>query len=311
MKIFTTIHDAKRELDSCVATIGKYDGMHIGHQKILDELIEQSRTLSKPSVVILSEPQPDEFFARETASTRLNHFQDKVKFLQDYGINAVYRLKFDYDLSQQTPDDFVRNFLIGGLGVKRLVIGDDFRFGVNRSGNHELLQKLASELDYQVITIAPCFNQSERVSSTLVKQYLHAGDCKRVRELLGRPYSISGKIIRGRQLGRQLGAPTANVELLVKSLPMTGVFTVIARIKELEFIGAANMGYNPTIDDSKTPSLEVHLLDFNDDIYGETMQVSFVEKIRNEEKFANLDELRTQIFLDIEHARNFFRCVEK
>src|SRR5688572_4976857 len=139
MKILTTIQEAQQEFGSCVATIGKYDGMHLGHQKILDELLNQARTLSLPSVVILSEPQPDEFFSKGNGAPRLNHFQDKVDFLDEYGIDGVYRLKFDYELSQQTPDDFVRNFLVAGLGIKRLVIGDDFRFGVNRSGSHVLL----------------------------------------------------------------------------------------------------------------------------------------------------------------------------
>jgi riboflavin kinase/FMN adenylyltransferase len=306
MKILTTIQEAQREFDSCVATIGKYDGMHLGHQKILDELLQQARALSLPSLVILSEPQPDEFFSRGNGAPRLNHFQDKVEFLDEYGVDAVYRLEFDYQLSQQTPDSFVRKFLVAGLGIKRLVIGDDFRFGVNRSGNQALLQKMSSELGYQVIAVPACLTHGERVSSTLVKQYLHAGDCQRVRELLGRPYSISGKIIKGRQLGRLLGTPTANLELLVKSLPMTGIFTVIATVRGAEFKGAANAGYNPTVDDTLTPSIEVHLLDFNDDIYGETMHVQFVEKLRNEEKFANLEELKTQIALDLEQTRKFF-----
>lgn len=310
MKILTTIEEAQQELTSCVATIGKYDGMHLGHQKILDELLRQARMLALPSVVILSEPQPDEFFSRGNGTPRLNHFQDKVDFLCQYGVDAVYRLKFDYELSQQTPDDFVRNFLVAGLGMKRLVVGDDFRFGVNRSGNHALLQRMADELGYQLVAVGPCLNRGERVSSTLVKQYLHAGDCERVRELLGRPYSISGKIIKGRQLGRLLGAPTANLELLVNSLPMTGIFTVIATVKGATFTGAASAGYNPTVNDGKTASLEVHLLDFNDDIYGEIMQVSFIRKLRNEEKFANLEELKTQIALDLEQTRKFFASTE-
>lgn len=307
MKIFTTPHEVQQKIAGCVATIGKYDGMHLAHQKILDEVLAQSRTLSLPSMVILSEPQPDEFFARGSVSPRLNHFQDKVDFLEHYGIDAVYRLKFDHELSQQTPDDFVRNFLVTGLGMKRLVIGDDFHFGVNRSGNHALLQTMGSELDFEVIALPPCFNRGERVSSTLVKHYLHAGDCRRVQELLGRFYSISGKIIKGRQLGRVLGVPTANVELIAKTLPTNGVFIVTGRIKGAVFNGVASAGYNPTIADTKTPSLEVHLLDFNDDIYGETITVSFIEKLRNEEKFANLDELKKQIGFDLEQAREFFQ----
>jgi riboflavin kinase/FMN adenylyltransferase len=315
MKIFTNLQEAKPDIDACVATIGKYDGMHLGHQKILDEVLQQANALSLPSVVILSEPQPDEFFARTPVSPRLNHFHDKVDFLHHYGIDAVYRLNFDHELSQQTPHTFVRNFLVAGLGIKRLVIGDDFRFGVNRTGNHALLHAMASELDYKVIAVHPCFNQGERVSSTLVKHYLQTGNCQRVRELLGRPYSISGKIIKGRQLGRLLGAPTANIELLTQSLPMSGIFTVIAQINGIEFNGiefngVASIGYNPTVDDSLTPSLEVHLLDFNNDIYGEIMRVSFIEKIRNEEKFANLDELRKQISLDIAQTRMMFTAMK-
>jgi riboflavin kinase / FMN adenylyltransferase len=310
MKVLTTIHEAQQEFASCVATIGKYDGMHLGHQKILDELLNQARMLSLPSVVILSEPQPEEFFSKGNGAPRLNHFQDKVDFLENYGVNAVYRLKFDYELSQQTPDDFVRKFLVAGLGIKRLVIGDDFRFGVNRSGSRTLLQEMSTELDYQVISIPSCLNRGERVSSTLVKQYLHAGDCERVRELLGRPYSISGRIIKGRQLGRSLGAPTANLKLFTKSLPMTGIFTVISTVRGMEFKGAASVGYNPTVDDTLTPSIEVHLLDFSEDIYGEIMQVSFIKKLRNEEKFANLEELKTQIALDLEQTREFFASNE-
>jgi riboflavin kinase/FMN adenylyltransferase len=310
MKIVTNLQEAKQEIDACVATIGKYDGMHLGHQKILDAVLQQARALTLPSVVILSEPQPDEFFARAPVSPRLNHFYDKVDFLHHYGIDAVYRLNFDHELSQQTPDAFVRNFLVAGLGMKRLVIGDDFRFGINRSGNHELLQAMANELDYEVIAVHPCFNQGERVSSTLVKQYLQAGNCQRVRELLGRSYSISGRIIKGRQLGRLLGAPTANIELLTQSLPMSGIFTVIAQVNGIEFNGVANIGYNPTVDDTLTPSIEVHLLDFNNDIYGEIMRVSFIEKIRNEEKFANLDELKHQISLDIAQTRMLFKAMQ-
>ncbi len=307
MNVFTNIHEVKAKFAGCVATIGKYDGMHLGHQKILDEVLQQSRNLSVPSMVILSEPQPDEFFARGTISPRLNHFQDKVDFLQSYGIDAVYRLKFDHELSQQTPQDFVRNFLVGGLGMKRLIIGDDFHFGVNRSGNQAVLQTMAREFGYEVIAVSPCFNGGERVSSTLVKQYLHAGDCQRVQELLGRPYSISGKIIKGRQLGRELGAPTANVELLARSLPMTGIFIVKAKIHGTVFNGVASAGFNPTIDETRVPSLEVHLLDFNGDIYGETISVSFIKKLRNEEKYANLEELKKQIQFDLQQTKEFFQ----
>lgn len=306
MKILDSLTNAKHWSGNCVATIGKYDGMHLGHQRILDALLVEAANRNLPAVVILSEPQPEEFFAGAEAPPRLNHFRDKVDFLAGYGVDAVYHLQFDQALSQQSAGDFVQRFLVAGLGLRSLVIGDDFRFGRNRGGDMTLLQRMGSELGYRVTSVAPCRDADERVSSTLVRQCLQGGDCDRVLRLLGRPYSISGTVIRGRQLGRQLGVPTANVELLTTNLPMMGVFMVRAGVAGRLLQGVASLGFNPTIADGLAPALEVHLLDFNGDIYGERMQVHFLRKLRNEEKFAGLPELLTQIRLDIAQARAGF-----
>lgn len=306
MKILDSLDAARRWSPHCVATIGKYDGMHLGHQRILDALRADAAQRKLPSLVVLSEPQPEEFFAGLEAPPRLNHFQDKVDFLETYGIDAVYRMRFDAALSQQEADAFVRQFLVEGLGLKSLVVGDDFHFGRNRGGNFALLQTLGVELGFDVASIAPCVDGGERISSTLVRQCLLDGDCARAARLLGRPYSISGTVIEGRKLGRTIGVPTANVELLAPRLPMSGVFAVRVDLPGNEFEGVANMGVKPTVDSTLKPSLEVHIFDFKGDLYGDRIRVHFLRKLRDEQTFAGLPQLQEQIARDIEQARAFF-----
>ena len=306
MKILDSLTAARRWSQHCVATIGKYDGMHLGHQRILDAVRADAASRKLPTLVILSEPQPEEFFAGMDAPPRLNHFQDKVDFLENYGIDAVYRLRFDEALSQQGAEDFVRQFLAEGLGLRSLVIGDDFRFGRNRTGDIALLRKLGEELGFGITAVEPCVDAGARISSTLVRQCLAAGDCERVMRLLGRPYSIGGTVIEGRKLGRTIGVPTANIELRTAKLPMTGVFAVKVSLPPGELEGVANLGFKPTVDATARPSLEVHLLDFKGDLYGEHLQVQFMRKLREEQKFAGLPQLQEQIQKDITQARATF-----
>lgn len=303
MQVFSSTAAARQALGGCVATIGKYDGMHLGHQRILDVLKQESRAFDLPSVVVLSEPQPEEFFTGAQAPPRLNAFQDKVAFLEDYGIDAVFLLDFDAARSRQQAEAFIREFLVAGLGLQSLVIGDDFRFGRDRGGDINLLRQLAPALDYRVVAVPPCQESGERVSSTLVRQYLQQGNCERVAQLLGRPYSISGEIVLGRQLGRQIGVPTANVALRQARLPMTGVFAVRAELADGSFPGVANLGYKPTVSAERQPTLEVHLLDVERDLYGQHMRVHFLRKLRDERKFDGLDALKAQIGQDIAAAR--------
>lgn len=306
MKILDSLSAARRWSPHCVATIGKYDGMHLGHQRILDAVLAEARRQRLPSLVVLSEPQPEEFFAGVEAPPRLNHFQDKVDFLEGYGIDAVYRLRFDAALSQQDAETFVRDFLAAGLGLRSLAVGDDFRFGRQRGGDYALLQRLGAELGFSVGSVAPCIDGGERISSTLVRQCLMSGDCARAQRLLGRPYSISGTVIEGRKLGRTIGVPTANLELLTPRLPMTGVFAVKVSLPGNEFEGVANLGFKPTVDSTPKPSLEVHVFDFKGDLYGDRLRVHFLRKLRDERKFAGLPELQEQIGKDIAQARACF-----
>ena len=304
MQVIEHLPSFKEQYQHCVATIGKYDGMHYGHQSILRQVIDESRALGLPSLVILSEPQPEEFFRGEEAPARLNHFEDKVAFLESFGIDLVYRMNFDYALSQLSAERFISEVLVSGLGVKSLLVGDDFHFGKARQGNFELLESAGESLGFVVSAQEPCCQSGERVSSTLVRTYLELGDCERVKQLLGSYYNISGTVVQGKQLGRELGVPTANIHLGTKPLPLQGVFAVAVVVGGKQLLGVANIGYKPTVDQGKVASLEVHIFDFEKDIYGEHMQVSFLKKIRNEMKFSGLDALKEQIKIDIVQAKN-------
>jgi riboflavin kinase/FMN adenylyltransferase len=311
MQVFTSAQAAGQALGNCVATIGKYDGMHLGHQRILAELKRQAASLEVPSLVILSEPQPEEFFMPDEAPPRLNHFGDKVAWLETAGVDAVLRMDFDQALSQTPAEDFIREYLVQALGIRCLVVGDDFRFGKGRMGNLQLLTRMGEALGYSAHGVGACLVAEERVSSTLIRQYLQAGDCQQAARLLGRPYAISGEVIHGRKLGRELGVPTANVGLQVARLVMTGVFCVDCRIGDRTIPGVANMGFNPSVTSERVPSLEVHLLDFDGDVYGKQIQVSFLHKLRDEEKLPDLVSLQNRMMQDIANARQFFEAVNR
>lgn len=303
LQVFHNTAAARAALGNCAVTIGKYDGMHLGHQKILRELRAEAARLGVPTLVILSEPQPEEFFAGEAAPPRLNHFADKVAFLQGFGIDAVYCLRFDKQTSSLPAMHFVRQTLLEGLGMKAIVVGEDFRFGHNRSGSIDMLQQLAVTDGFSVRAVEPCIDNDERISSTLIRQYLQQGDFERVTECLGRPYSISGKVVRGKQLGRQLGYPTANIELVSSRLALGGIFVVRAERAGVLLPGVASLGYNPTVNNDRQLTLEVFLLDFDDEIYGETLTVHFLHKLRDELEFADLSALQQQMAADVSAAR--------
>lgn len=309
MQVFDDLASFKKQYQHCVATIGKYDGMHLGHQRILKRVLKEAHRLGLPSLVLLSEPQPEEFFAADKAPVRLNQFQDKVAFLEDFGVDIVYRMNFDYALSQVSARDFIDDILVAGLGVKSLMVGDDFRFGKGREGDFALLAAVGQESGFSVSSEETCCVEGDRISSTLVREELEKGNCEKVKSLLGRYYNIRGEVILGQQLGRQLGTPTANIRIEAHTLPLRGVFAVTASLGKKTMFGVANIGYKPTVAKNLEPSLEVHLFDFDRDIYGEILSVSFVKKIRDEKKFSDLDELKQQIVEDVAQVQQQFLIV--
>ncbi|MDG2174570.1 MAG: bifunctional riboflavin kinase/FAD synthetase [Gammaproteobacteria bacterium] len=311
MSVYTEFEAYKAAHDRCVATIGKYDGLHLGHQHVLTTLCNTAKTMQLPSVVILSEPHPEEFFAGDSAPSRLTQFHDKVDFLLDFGVDTIFRMNFDATLSSLSAEEFIQVYLVDGLGVHTLIVGDDFRFGKNRSGDFNLLEEKGKQLGFEVLQEEPCVQDNQRISSTLVRDQLQTGDCEAVRSLLGRYYSIGGKVITGKKLGRELGTPTANIDLHVNKLPLQGIFSVLVKLGDRQLQGVASIGFNPTVNKDSIPRLEVYIFDFDEDIYGEHLVVSFVKKLRDEVEYPDLESLKNQIQLDIRQAKDTLAALAK
>jgi len=306
MQVFDNIQELNNAYPHCVLTIGKYDGMHLGHQEILQRVKAVAAELELPSMVILSEPQPEEFFAGENAPARLLSFADKLRFLESIGIDLVYKMTFDHKLSQLSAEEFINDVLYQGLGVKAMIVGDDFHFGKDRLGDFNLLQEKGRHLGFSVEAAQECLNNGLRVSSTLLRQKLESGDCEGVSILLKRPYHLSGEVIKGQQLGRELGYPTANLKTGINKLAIEGVFAVTAELGQRCIEGVASVGYKPSIEGHHDLTVEVFLLDFDEDIYGEKLTLNFYKKIRNQEKYLNIQKLKNKITDDVEKVKHFF-----
>jgi riboflavin kinase / FMN adenylyltransferase len=300
------LHNLQPGKQKSVVTIGSFDGVHIGHQAILQQVKDAAERLQLPSVVMTFEPQPREYFSSEKAPARLMRLREKIDALLAFGIDHVVCLKFNSQLRTLSAMDFIDRVLVDGLAVEHLIVGDDFRFGCDRSGDFAMLTERGSQAGFEVMDTATVEIEGQRVSSTLIRQFVERGDFHRAAELLGRPFSISGVVGYGQQLGRELGFPTANVQLNRFSAPLSGVFAVRVDVAGTIYQGAANVGVRPTVGDLIKPILEVHLLDFDDDLYGQRIAVEFVRKIRDEEKFTGLEELIATIQGDVEVIRQWF-----
>ncbi|RAU44915.1 MULTISPECIES: bifunctional riboflavin kinase/FAD synthetase [unclassified Pseudomonas] len=303
MQLVRGLHNLHSHQRGCVATIGNFDGVHRGHQAILARLRERALELGLPSCVVIFEPQPREFFAPDTAPARLARLRDKLDLLAAEGIDRVLCLTFNYQLSKLRATEFVDTVLIDGLGVKHLEVGDDFRFGCDRIGDFDFLQRVGAEKGFTVEAAQTVEIDGVRVSSTQVRNALAAGDFKLAERLLGRPFEITGRVLHGQKLARQLGTPTANVQLKRRRVPLSGVYLVSAEIDGKVWPGVANIGVRPTVAGDGRPHLEIHLLDFAGDIYGRRLTVVFHQKLRDEQRFASLEALKTAIDADVAAAR--------
>lgn len=302
------LHNLRPWHRGCVATIGSFDGVHLGHQAILRQLIAVARRHQLPAVVIVFEPQPHEFFSGDKAPARLMRLREKIQALLAAGVARVLCVQFNEALRSLSAEAFIEKVLIDGLAIKHLVVGDDFRFGCDRRGDFALLQKIGHERGFGVTDTCTLEINSERVSSTRIRQLLELGDFAHVETLLGKPYSISGRIAYGQQLGRKLGVPTANVHLRRYRSPLHGVFAVSVKFLDgSAHQGVANVGVRPTVTGDKKPLLEVHLFDFSRKVYGAMIDVIFHTKLRDEKKFNSLDELQAQLQMDIAQGQDFFR----
>ncbi len=303
MELIRGLHNLRDQHRGCVATIGNFDGVHQGHHAVLRQVREKAKSLGVPSVAIIFEPQPREFFEGAHAPPRLTRFREKLERLREHQIDRVFCLHFNEALRALTAEHFIDRLLLNGLEVKHFVVGDDFRFGCDRRGDFQLLQQAGERYGFSVVNTHTFEIAGERVSSTRIRQVLAEHDFALAEQLLGRPYSISGRVIHGRKLGRQIGVPTANLSLQRKKLPFSGVFKVEAAFANGQrHSGVANVGVRPTVN-GLSPLLEVHLFDFNASIYGQRLRVTFQHFIRPEQKFANIETLCEQINRDIATAR--------
>lgn len=293
-------------------TIGNFDGVHLGHQAMLARLKQAADRLGLPACVMTFEPHPQEFFAPDQAPARLTNLREKLQYLIQNGIDCVYICRFNFDFAKIAPEAFVTQILCRQLAIRWLLVGDDFRFGARRAGDFTLLQALSSENNFTVEAMPSVTINGERVSSTATRQALASGDLEAARKLLGRPYCISGRVVDGDKLGKQLGFPTANIQLKHNHPPLTGIFAVSVRgaipsAPETPLPAVASLGVRPTVHDNGKPVLEVHLFDFDRTIYGQYLQVDFLHKLRDEEKFADLGALIRQIEKDVLLAKDFFQ----
>jgi len=290
-----------------VLAIGNFDGVHLGHAALVRQLIGAAERARLAPTVLTFEPHPREFFAPGSAPARLSTLREKLELLGELGVEQTMVCPFNAAFAGLSADDFVEQVLVRGLQVQHLIIGDDFRFGRARAGDFELLKSHGERHGFAVESMASVLVDGERVSSSGVRSALRAGDMARAARLLGRPYVIDGQVSHGDKIGRQLGFATANIRIRHNPLPMTGVFAVeVGALGETPLPGVANLGIRPTVGGTR-PLLEVHLFDFDRDIYGAHISVRFVHKLRNEQRFPNFDALKAQIAADAAAARAFFK----
>lgn len=305
MEIILGLHNLKPRHTGCVLTIGSFDGVHRGHKQLLAQLVEKGREVGAPSMLLTFEPTPREFFRGDMVPARLTRFREKITLLACTDLDRVLCLPFN-ERTARTPAQWViEELLVRRLGVRYLMVGDDFRFGHGAEGDYAMLTEAGQRHGFGVGRMETLAIDGARVSSTRVREALRDGDLALAEKLLGHPYFMMGRVVYGRRLGRQLGIPTANIRLQRYRTPIEGVFAVSVRGLDRDYEGVANVGVRPTVD-GKEPLLEVHIFDFDGDIYGRLLTVEFKHKIRDERAFDGLDALKAQIERDIAATRDWF-----
>ncbi len=304
MQVIRGFHNLRPEHRGCVATIGNFDGAHLGHQAVFRHLLREGERRALPATVISFEPHPLEFFSPQAAPARLTRLREKLSVLESAGIQRVMLLEFNARLAAMSAEAFIQQILIGGLGIEYLLVGDDFRFGQGRAGDITLLQEAGQRHGFEVDSMDTVAVEHERISSTRIREALAHGDLELTRRCLGRPYRICGRVVYGDRRGHSIGFPTANIGLHRKASPLHGVFAVQAHgLGEQPVPGVANIGNQPTVDGDRRYLLEVHLFDFSQNIYGRHLEIEFHKRLRDEKRFDSFEQLRRQIERDARAAR--------
>ena len=307
MEVLRGVHNLRDRHHGCALTIGNFDGVHRGHQALLAHLRKKAQTHDSPSLVITFEPQPREYLGGTAIPPRLTRFREKIVLLEELGIDRVLCLPFNEQTSRTPATWVVDELIVKRLGARYVLVGDDFRFGQGAQGNFAMLARAGERAGFECEDLGTLAHAGERVSSTRIREALRAADFGLAEALLGRPYFIMGRVVYGRQLGRQLGVPTANIQLRRYRSALEGVYAVtvegIADRAGAE--GIANIGVRPTVD-GKEPLLEVHVFDYSGDLYGQLLTVTFHHKLRDERAFDGLEALKAQIARDLDEARGYF-----
>ncbi len=309
MELIRGLYNLREHHRGCAVTIGNFDGIHLGHQNLIDTVCQHANINKLRACVVSFEPLPVEYFvAKDKRPHRLTSLREKISVLGTHPLEQLLLLRFNQSLANTTAADFIKQVLIDGLNAKYLLVGDDFQFGKDREGNFGTLKTAGEQYGFELQQASTLMAANDRISSTRVRALLANGDLDSAAELLGRSYSLQGRVEYGAQLGRTLGFPTANIALRGHNPPLRGVFAVaVTSGQHPDHIhnGIANIGVKPTVNGMRL-SLEVHLLDFAADLYGQQLRVNFMHKLRNEKKFSGLDELKAAIATDEQNARQWF-----
>ncbi|MFC1234563.1 bifunctional riboflavin kinase/FAD synthetase [Vibrio sp. F74] len=310
MELIRGIHNIKAHHKGCVLTIGNFDGVHLGHSKVLSQVAHQAKLLDLVSTVMTFEPQPMELFARDKAPARLSRLRDKYVQLNKLNVDRLLCVNFNKRFAEWSAESFIRDLLVKRLDVKFLVVGDDFCFGRDRAGNFSMLQDAGKKYGFKVVSTQSFCVQEQRVSSTAIRKALSDNDLAAAEMLLGRAYSINGRVSHGQKLGRTIGFPTANIPLKRCVSPVSGVYVVqVHGVGNKPVGGVANIGQRPTVNGVRQ-QLEVHLFDFSDNLYGKQLEVALLKKLRDEKRFDSFEALKQQIKLDAEAARVWLHQLE-
>jgi len=307
MELIRYIHNLRGHHQGCVATIGNFDGVHLGHQAVIEQLQGYAQRLALPGVVMIFEPQALEFFSAGDPPARLSSLREKCELFEQQGVERVFCLRFQRSLCELPAERFIEDILVKGLGVKHVIVGDDFRFGKDRRGDFRMLAAAGEDFGFELVPTQTLLAGGERISSSRVRALLARNDLRAAGKLLGRTYSISGRIRHGEKRGRTLGYPTANIGFGKRKPPLHGIYTVrVHGLGQDSRAGVASIGTRPVFG-GKTVLLEAHLLDFSDDIYGEHIKVEFLQYIRPERMFDSVAALKKQIEQDRRAAIAFFQ----
>jgi riboflavin kinase/FMN adenylyltransferase len=308
MQIVRHLDDPGLSLSASVVTLGNFDGIHLGHQALIGGAVTEAKKLTIPSVVLTFEPHPLKVLAPERAPQMLLAHKDKIQLLQALGVDMVVIQSFDLSFARLSADEFVRGILVNRLNAKKIWVGRDLRFGQGRKGSVADLERWGRELGFSVATVDAIMVNGERVSSSRIRQLVTDGQVDAVKPMLGRYHFVSGRVVAGHRRGRELGFPTANISTRTEVLPLDGIYATLLRLGARCLLSVSSVGVNPTFGDGPR-TVESHILNFTDDIYGEAVQLSFVRRIRSEMKFASVDALVTQIRQDVSRAEEIFRAL--